>query len=144
MDCRRRRSADLRRFANEERSANAPKRIAGCIGHRPDCRYLHCQQSTEDFGSVPPSPGWGHSSGSEEGGLSWRIDVRSFERSYHDSLHCCHENSGSDNHVGSAEVLRKGFAGRWRSSDLGGFAEGGNSLADTEANIRSHLRGISS
>lgn len=41
-------------------------------------------------------------------------------------------------------VHHKDFAGHWRSNDLEGFVEEGNSLAGMEVNIRSHLHNVSS
>lgn len=80
----------------------------------------------------------------KEGDPSQRICGLSFERSFPDSLHCRHEKAGSDRNVGFAEVHRKDFAGRWRSSALGDFVvERGNSLADMEVNIHLHLRQVS-
>ena len=139
MDCRRRRSADLWEVVDGERSANSLKRIADCID-RPDRQYLHFLQSTEDFGSVPLSPGWErqHSLGLEQGDPSQRICGPNSERSYRDSLHYHLEKVGSDKHVGVAEVHHKDFAGRWRNNALEDFVEGDNSLAGMVGNT--HLR----
>lgn len=140
MDCRRRRSADLWGVVDGERSANSLKRIADCIDRYPGRQYSHFLQSTEDFGSVPLSPGWErqHNSGLKQGDRSQRICGPNSERSYRDSLHHHLEKVDSDKHVGVAEVHHKDFVGRWRNNALEDFVEGGNSLVGMEGNT--HLR----